>query len=204
MLHITPRLNSRLLAPIAPLTLLAAMAVLPATSRGAHLSALFTREDGMNAVRLNGDTHTLRDLIARRELAPRRFDANHGRMGRALALGEDGLLTRYQLNPARFRRFHPLFAYLLDDVIPDDLAGPTRPPGSVLGDETPLPFPTPTPEPSIPLPGPVVPPSGPPPGGIAPAVIPEPGTLALLGSGLAVLAAGAWATRRRGDRSAKP
>jgi hypothetical protein len=168
------------------LALVLAMAGGAQGARAAHISSRLTREDGMNAVSIKGETYTYRDLEAKRALNPARFDRYHPRLGNGLSKGLDGLLAREALNPRRFRFFHPLLAYLMDDVTPDSVAGigltgnPDLPP-LVLG----------------PPPGPPAPPS---PQEIAPAAVPEPASLLMMGAGLAGLGLAARASRRRQGR----
>ena len=127
-------------ALVAALTL-GASAALAVPSSAESMRGGFTREDGMNAVRYAGDTWTIHDLIARRELAPARFDLHHERLGYGLRMGLDGLQARRDLNPTRFDFYHPFLGYLVADAdgdLPaqgiDTLGQPDLPPDTVLGE----------------------------------------------------------------------
>lgn len=139
-------------------------------ARAGHVSAGLTREDGMNAVRLGGQTHTLLELIDRRSQAPARFDQNHPRLGMALSLGIEGLLERQALNERRFNRWHPLIAYLMADHTPDgrDFGG--------LGGDPRITHVLPS------IPDPLASSIGP-----TPMVVPEPGSLLLVLSALTTI-----------------
>lgn len=135
-------------------------------ARAGHMSARFTRENGMNAVLLKGESYTFRDLVAKRNENTRRFDLNHHRLGYALRLGETELLARQAKNPIRFRHYHPLLSWLLQDITPDGGGGSTGQP------DLPPPVEPPPPPPPPPPPSPA-------------GVIPEPSSVAMMGTGLA-------------------
>jgi hypothetical protein len=198
----------------------AAMAVSPASAES--IRGVFTREDGMNAVRYRGESWTIHELIERRELAPGRFDLHHQRLGHGLRMGIDGLQERRALNPRRFDYYHPFLGHLVADPLPDappsgigGLGEPDQDPELIIGGgpstspptnplnppmfaEEPPPI-SPPALPQEPSPPGVVPPPGGNPGGppppISSAVVPEPPGLLQAALGLAGLA-GVLAWRR--------
>ena len=164
-------MQSRISKLVAGATLLVALAASTGSpARAGHMSARFTREDGMNAILLRGDTYTYHELVALRAENPARFDRHHPRLGRALSFGLDQLLARQAINPRRFRRWHPFLWWLIQDTTPDDGSGggqsgkpdADKPPG---GDQTKPPDGSTNPEPGQ--------------------VIPEPSSLVLMSLGLA-------------------
>jgi hypothetical protein len=132
-----------------PTVLLLALAIAPTVSAG-PITRRLVREGGANAVLIHGEPWTLADLIDRRDEHPRRFDAQHPRLGAALRLGEDGLTERRDRNPQRFDFHHPFLGHLLADTTPDVLMPPPKPPGV----PTPNVQPPPTPTPGVPVPEP--------------------------------------------------
>ena len=118
--------------PLGPIGAVAILLGSVAPASASSVSGFLTRENGMNAIRFAGDTWTLQDLIDRRNLNPGQFDRTYQRLGSALSLGVDGLLSRRAEAPARFDHFHPLITYLLTGVTPP---GTVTPPDLGAGGE---------------------------------------------------------------------
>ncbi|CAN5847468.1 hypothetical protein BH23PLA1_BH23PLA1_40990 [soil metagenome] len=135
--------------PILLLAVLGACMASTVTARGEFVGPMYTRKDNQNAVRVAGQTQTLRDLIDRRNINPSRFDRFHPVLGPLLRRGMEGLQNLRAQDPGQFARNAPILEYLLRDTGPV----PPPPPAPPLEPAPPsLP-----PEPVAPLP-PIFPP----------------------------------------------